>query len=130
MISLPYATYAIASHRADAERATHRDFDAACAWIAAHADPPGPVLSRHPGEVFLHTGRTGISLDAEQEPIQEPIYAFGAAYILLDDGRFLLERSRPVPRFLADYLLLHQRFTIVGTWGKVVVYRVRPQKPD
>ena len=87
--SLPYSLYAIASRRADAERRTHRDFDAACAWIAGQRARPGPVLSRHPGEVFLSTGRTGLPIDRANID--------GAAFVLSDDERFAHGPTEPAP---------------------------------
>ena len=128
-MSLPYATYAIATHRADAERATHRDFDAACAWIAAHDDPPGPVLSRYPGEVFLRTGRTGMSPDGQRSELFAAMDWYGCAYVLVDDDRFFRERDHPELRFPADSpWMMETRFSFAGTWGKIVVYRARPPK--
>ena len=41
LASLPYSSYMLATGRTRALEATHRDFDAACAWIAAH--PTGPA---------------------------------------------------------------------------------------
>ncbi len=131
-ISVPYASYAIFTHRADAERATHRDFDAACRWIAQQTGPPGPVLSRHPGEVFLRTGRTGINARAEGLTIMEATDRFGVAYILADEDRFAEERN-PSASDVADtpaelLRLMPARFAIARTWGKIVVYRVLPPK--
>ena len=57
VVSLPYSGYSLITARARARDAGNRAFDAACAWLARHGDRPGPVLTRHPGEVFLATGR-------------------------------------------------------------------------
>ena len=65
-VSLPYATYAIVSARAEAQRRTYRDFDAACAWIAREATRSGPILARHPGEVFWLTGRRSLSPSSDR----------------------------------------------------------------
>ena len=58
--SLPYSAYVLATGRARSLESTHRAFDLACEWIATHATRPGPVISRHPGEVFWQTGRQGL----------------------------------------------------------------------
>jgi len=89
VLSLPYATYAIASGRAEAQRQTYRDFDAACAWIAGQTARLGPILARHPAEVFWLTGRRALSpLSEEPESIDALIDRFGVAFILIDEERY------------------------------------------
>ena len=98
--ALPYSTYAIATGRARALESTHRAFDLACAWIAAHADRPGPLISRHPGEVFWQTGRQGLAmssveLQGDLDTDSDAIARFIAAYnvVLFADRREPLRRS-------------------------------------
>src|SRR5439155_20570700 len=88
-MSLPYSAYLLATGRARALEASHRDFDAACAWLASHADRPGPVLTRHPGEVFWQTGRRALEVptaerpgdvDADAATIARTITAYHVAY--------------------------------------------------
>jgi hypothetical protein len=87
--SIPYPAYSVASGRALAQRQTHADFDAACRWIADHATRSGPVMTRHPGEVFWQTGRQAVA-----SPTIAPaafvllIDRLGIAYLLIDDDRY------------------------------------------
>ena len=77
----PYAGYS-RSRRARAERDdADRDFNSACTWLTLHADHPGPILTRHPGEVYLATGRQALEvstsetpgeIDASSEPLTQP----------------------------------------------------------
>ena len=59
--SLPYSAYALATDRAGAQRSGNADFDAACAWILQSGSEPGPILTRHPGEVYWQTGRQALA---------------------------------------------------------------------
>ncbi len=99
--SLPYPLYAIATGRAAAARASQDSFDSACAWIAAHGEPPGPVLTRHPGEVFLLTGRTATAAPegASPEDVARLIDQFGVAFLLVDDDRFARAPTSPLGRY-------------------------------
>jgi hypothetical protein len=110
--SLPYSGYMLVTGRARAQEAAQRDFDAACAWIAEHAGRPGPVLSRHPGEVFWQTGRLGLevpsaerpgAVDAQAEAIARTIDAYRAAYLLIDEQRYVRAPRSPLARFIAEY---------------------------
>jgi len=88
-LSLPYATYAIVSARALAQRRTYRDFDGACAWIAQQTTRPGPILARHPAEVFWLTGRRALSPSSDKpEFIDGLINRFDVAYIFIDEDRY------------------------------------------
>ncbi|MFI5456117.1 MAG: ArnT family glycosyltransferase [Isosphaerales bacterium] len=110
--SLPYSGYLMVTGRTRAPEATHRDFDAACTWIAAHAQRSGPVLSRHPGEVFWRTGRQGLEapsterpgdLDADAGAIARTIEAYRVAYLLIDQERYAHAPSSPLARFVAEH---------------------------
>ena len=96
-LSLPYSLYMLATGRTRAAEASQGDFDAACRWIAVLAARAGPVVSRHPGEVFLRTGRQGLEVssserpgdrDADPESIDEIIKRYGVAYLLVDKERY------------------------------------------
>lgn len=101
LASVPYPLYAIASRRAEASRATHAEFDSACAWVFRKAGRPGPILSRHPGEVFLRTGRTGLPAPdgADSRAIEELIGRYAVAYLLVDDDRFANAPTSPLGRY-------------------------------
>ena len=101
-LSIPYATYAIVSARAEAQRRTYRDFDAACAWIAGHAARPGPILARHPAEIFWLTGRRALSPSSDEpELIDGLIDRFDVAFILLDEDRYANSPTSPLARYVA-----------------------------
>ena len=106
--SLPYSAYVLATGRARALESTHRAFDMACAWIAAHADRPGPVISRHPGEVFWQTGRQGLEVssaerpgdrDADSDTIARLIAAYRVSYLLIDRASLCRSTSKSAGSF-------------------------------
>jgi hypothetical protein len=108
--ALLYPAYRLMAGRWPAETAANREFDAACAWLAAHADRPGPVLTRHPGEVFLATGRPALEVSTSERPgdqdddpesIAAIIDRYGVAYLLLDGDRYLNAAASPLARFVA-----------------------------
>jgi hypothetical protein len=99
--SIPYTAYSVVSGRALAQRQTHAHFDAACRWITEDATRPGPILTRHPGEVFWQTGRQAVAPDAtDPEAISAMIGRLGVAYLLIDDDRY----ANAGPNLLARYL--------------------------
>ena len=103
LAALPYPTYAILSGRAEARRRTQADFDAAVAWIADHPAPAGPVLSRHPAEVYWGTGRLSVEpATASLEALAVQIRSIGVAYLLDDPDRYAGAPSTPIARFVAD----------------------------
>jgi hypothetical protein len=125
--SIPYACYALATGRAEAQRQTHHDFDAACAWIAAQGDTPGPILTRHPGEVFWQTGRQALTIDDDEpESVARAIDRFGVAYLLVDEERYAGAPSSPLNGFVVRHPERVER-----VWSResgrnaTVVYRVR-----
>jgi hypothetical protein len=109
--SLPYSSYSIITGRSRARDAANRDFDAACAWIAHDGDRPGPVLTRHPGEVFLATGRHALEVstserpgeaDAPSEEIARTIARYRVAYLVIDEDRYGGAPRGPLARFVAE----------------------------
>ena len=102
--SVPYAAYSIVNGRADAQRRIHADFDAACQWIAGHATRPGPVLTRHPGEVFWQTGRLAVEPDsADPDAIDRLIDRLGVTYLLIDEDRYVNAASSPLKQYVERY---------------------------
>jgi hypothetical protein len=108
--SLPYSAYALVTGKVRAAEASQRDFDAACAWLVARADRPGPVLTRHPGEVYWQTGRQALEVatserpgdaDADVEAIARTIDAYRVAYLLIDQERYANAPPSPLDRFVA-----------------------------
>jgi hypothetical protein len=103
-VSIPYAAYAIATSRAGAQRRTHADFDAACEWIKGNATRPGPILTRHPGEVFWQTGRQAVAPDSpDLEAISRLVHRLGVAYLLVDENRYANETASPLTRYVEQY---------------------------
>jgi hypothetical protein len=109
--SLPYALYAMATAERRLEGEADRAFDAACDWIRGEADQPGPILARHPGEVFLRTGRRSLepatserpgAVDADPSEIAETIRRYGVAYLLIDDLRYASAVPSPLERFVNE----------------------------
>jgi hypothetical protein len=103
-VSVPYNAYSILSGRAGAQRGTHAGFDAACLWITEHATRPGPVLFRHPGEVFWQTGRQAVAPDSpDPDAIARLIDRFGVAYLLIDDDRYARAGPSPLGRYVERF---------------------------
>jgi hypothetical protein len=112
-VSVPYTAYSIMNNRAGAQRRLHADFDTACQWIARHATHPGPVLTRHPGEVFWQTGHLAIEPDsANPEAIDRLIDRLDVAYLLIDEDRYVNATSSPLKRYVERY---PERVTFM--WG-------------
>lgn len=109
--TLPYTFYAMATAERRLQSATDRGFDAACIWIQGQADRPGPVLTRHPGEVFLRTGRQALeaatserpgAVDADPAEIAELIHRYGVAYLLVDERRYAEAVASPLDRYVRE----------------------------
>ncbi len=110
--ALPYSMYATLAGKSRASTPPERDFDAACAWLAEHADRPGPVLTRHPGEVFWRTGRHALEVptserpgvvDADAATIARTIEAHRVAYLLIDRNRYANAPSSPLEGFVTAF---------------------------
>jgi hypothetical protein len=112
--SFPYTTYDVVKGGPRSREASHRDFDAACAWIAGPdgAGRAGAVLTRHPGEVFLQTGRQALDVstseragvhDAAPAEVAATIARYKVAYLLIDDRRYANAPPSPLARFVAAF---------------------------
>lgn len=102
LASLPYAAYAIATDRAGAQERTHAAFDAACRWLAAEADRPGPVLARHPADVSWLTGRPSLAPESDDPAaVAALVRRHGVAYLLLDADRYANAPPGPLAAYLA-----------------------------
>ena len=110
--------------RSGAERETHAAFDAACAWIVHHGDRSGPILTRHPGEVFLQTGRHALApAGGDPGAIERWIHRHGVAYLFVDGARY----ANAPPDPLAVWAQEHPS-RVKMAWGEaggVAVYAVR-----
>ncbi len=136
--ALPYSVYLLATGRARASEMSHRDFDAACAWLVEHADRPGPVLTRHPGEVFWQTGRPALEVptaerpgdrDADAAAIARTIAAYQVAYLLVDAQRYARAPSSPLARFVTDAPeRVRQVWSRAGRGASVAIYEVMPAR--
>ena len=131
--SVPYSAYAIFSGRSRGREVANRDFDAACEWIVDNGARPGPVLTRHPGEVFLATGRKALEVstserpgdaDASPDEVDRTIARYGVAYLVLDEDRYAGAPPGPLVRFVAERPG-RVRMAWRGTSG-VAVYEVLP----
>ncbi len=108
-MTLPYSSYSLIRARARAVEADQRDYDAACAYVASRLDRPGPVLSRHPGEVFWMTGRTGLAVastersgdrDADPLAIASMVDQYRVAFLLIDRRRYQNAPVSPLTRYV------------------------------
>ena len=136
--SLPYSIYALAMGRARAAEESQSDFDAACTWLAGQADRPGPVLARHPGDVFWQTGRPALEVatserpgdvDADADTIARTIDEYRVAYLIVDQDRYANAPVSPLARFVARF-----PGRVREVWGReggrsaVVIYQVEPAR--
>ncbi len=123
LVAIPYPGYALLARRSETQRRTHADFDAACAWIAREAKRPGPVLTRHPGEVFWQTGRLAIvPVSDDSTSLVKQIQDDRVAYVLVDSDRFANASPTPLGRLVAERP--DQARRVFG--DKVQVYEVTP----
>ena len=103
-VSIPYSAYSIINGRAEAQRRIHADFDAACQWISHQETHPGPVLTRHPGEVFWQTGRPAVEPDsADPDAIGRLIDRLGVRYLLIDKNRYVNATASPLDQYVERY---------------------------
>jgi hypothetical protein len=110
--SLPYSVYMLAAGRSKAQETTQSDFDSACDWLVNHADRPGPVLSRHPGEVYWQTGREGLEVSAAERHTERELDSGSiaitiaenhVAYLLIDQERYARAPRNPLTRFVETH---------------------------
>jgi hypothetical protein len=133
-VALPYSCYALMWKRTRALEASHRDFDAACQWLALRAEQPGPVISRHPGEVFWQTGREGLEVpagelsgdrEANDRTITRLIQEFHVAYVLVDEGRYSRAAANPLSRIAVENPAhFREVFRAATDRSTVVIYEV------
>jgi hypothetical protein len=136
--SLPYSAYALVAGKARAAEAAQRDFDAACAWLSAQADRPGPVLTRHPGEVFWQTGRPALEVstserpgdaDADADTIIRTIDAYHVAYLLIDHDRYANAPPSPLARFVSRFPdRVREVWSRESDHSSVAIYAIEPAR--
>ncbi len=103
-VSTPYSVYSIVTGRAQAQTRLHTDFDAACQWLAGHVTRAGPILTRHPGEVFWQTGHPTTEPDSfNLDVIDQQIDRLGATYLLIDDERYVNAGLNPLRAYVEHY---------------------------
>jgi hypothetical protein len=120
---IPYSAYALLTDRAGATRRTHAEFDAACVLIASDHDNQGPVLTRHPGEVFWLTGRQALSpASSDSSEITRVVNRYGVAYILVDEERYANAPVSPLTRFAEAHPQLFERVWTRGRDRTVTLY--------
>lgn len=109
--ALPYAAYAIAT--AGRRNLADRDpgLDAACAWLRDQAPRSGPVLTRHPGEVFLRSGRKALEVstserpgepDADPDDVAAAIRRRRVAYLVIDADPYANAVASPLERYVRE----------------------------
>ena len=138
LASLPYSVYALVTGKARAAESSQHDFDAACDWLATHADRPGPVLTRHPGEVYWQTGRQALEVptaerpgdrDADAGAIARTIDAYHVAYLLIDQERYANASPSPLARFVARFPeRVHKVWDRETDRSAVTIYEVEPAR--
>jgi hypothetical protein len=136
IVSLPYSAYSALIGRSRARDAGSRRLDLACSWLREYGKRPGPVLTRHPGEVYLQTGRQALEAstserpgdaDASPEAIDGIIGRYNVAYLLIDQERYAHAPPSPLNRFA-----LERPERVRKVWGSeggsagVAIYEVLP----
>ena len=122
--SIPYPLYAMVARRAEAERRTQRDFDAACARVAARAEPPGAVMARHPADAAWLTGRLAVPIpDGDPAEIGAAIRRDRVVFLIVDTDRYAASPDNPLAAYAAG---LDPASAVGGEGGPVTVYRVSP----
>lgn len=131
---LPYSGYALATAERRARAEEQPAFDSACLWIKNRAERLGPILTRHPGEVFSQTGRRALevptaerpgAVDADPAAVERLIEHYGAAYLLVDESRYANAAPSPLERFVETRPdLARLVFSARDQHGSVRVYEV------
>ncbi|ODT98890.1 MAG: hypothetical protein ABS79_05190 [Planctomycetes bacterium SCN 63-9] len=134
--SLPYTLYDLSKNLTRGREVGQDPFDSACAWLLKqdHTKHPGPILTRHPGEVFLQTGRQALDVstseragarDATPEEVAATIDRYKVAYLLIDDGRYANAPPSPLARFVeANPRKVRKVWTSEANTGSVSIYEV------
>jgi len=122
--SLPYSVYAVATQRSAAERQTQRGFDAACAWIKTHPEPPGTVMARHPADVAWLTGRLAVAIpEGGPDRIAEVVRVDRVTLLVVDEERYARSSANPLREFVTDP---RQSRKVWDDGATTSVYRVEP----
>ena len=122
--ALPYPTYALVAHRPEAERRTHRDFDAACAFVASRPAPAGPVMARHPADVAWLTGRPAVAIPPGGPlAIRTAIRRDGVAFLVVDADRYANSPDNPLARLVAEPGFARR---VRGDGRATTVYQIDP----
>lgn len=101
LVSLPYSIYALIGDRSAVLRGTYADFDAACAWLASEGGEPGPILTRHPGEVYWLTGRNALAPASTDPSVVEALVdRQRVSYLLIDEARYANAPDNPLSLFV------------------------------
>ena len=91
MLSILFGMYTWQKNLRTSPMNLDKDFDQACAWIAQHLPPNSIIASRHPGDVFWRSGRTGLPWP-NQTNITEAANQLAkknVGFLLVDRGRFV-----------------------------------------
>ena len=121
--TIPYAGYAVAANRPQAERRLQSNFDAGCAWIAAQRDPAGPVMARHAVDVAWLTGRLAIAIpEGGPAAIAAGVKHHHVAWLIIDDDRYARSPANPLHAFVATDPHLRPAWE----QGSTTIYRFAP----
>lgn len=108
---VPYSGYAVATAERRERMEEQGAFDSACSWIKDRGERLGPVLTRHPGEVFLQTGRRALEATTAERPgavnadpaaVGRLVERYAAAYLLVDESRYANAAASPLERFVRE----------------------------
>lgn len=111
LAALPYTIYATTTADRRIEASRTPAFDAACDWLLDRAERVGPVLTRHPGEVYLLTSRKAVEVETSERPgaadaapdaVAETIRRHGVVYLLVDADRYAHAVPSPLVRFVVE----------------------------
>jgi len=110
--ALPFSIYQACTGRARTPSPDSILFDHAAHWLAVQATRPGPVLSRHPGDLYWRTGRQGLEVESAERPghqdataasIAELIKTYHAAYLFLDEQPYQSAHRNPLERYVQEH---------------------------
>ena len=120
--SLPYSAYAIVAQRGAAERATQRDFDAACAWLARQPGGEAPVMARHPADVAWLSGRLAVGIpQGGADQIGAAVRRYGVAFLVIDEDRYARGEANPLRAFVAESGRARR---VWGEGGPTAIYEI------
>ncbi len=131
---VPYSGYQLARGKARRGSGDEREFSLACRWILQNARRPGPVLARHPGDVYWRTGREALEVESSERPgfedaspraIAGLIRRYRAAYVVVDRGLYTNEPAGPLARFVRERPRVVRRVWPEGdSADRVVIYEI------